>query len=102
YDYTDKQILGAINDFVFGSLPALVNVPDSHVTGFEVSVAWEPIDGLTISPSISYAESEIDGEFRNFDPFFHPTLNNTTKDFVGEPFQNAPKTPSDLPSPYNA
>ena len=37
YDYTDKQILGAINDFVFGSLPALVNVPESHVIGWEAS-----------------------------------------------------------------
>jgi outer membrane receptor protein involved in Fe transport len=34
YDYTDKQILGAINDAVFGSLPALVNVPESHVIGW--------------------------------------------------------------------
>jgi len=96
YDYTDKQILGAINDFVFGSLPAFVNVPDSHVIGFEVSAAWEPIDGLLISPSISYADSEIDGEFRNFDP----VLNNSTKDFVGEPFPNAPKWQSNIGVQY--
>ncbi len=100
YDYTDKQILGAINDFVFGSLPALVNVPDSHVIGWEASVAWEPIDGLVFSPSISYAKSEIDGHFRNFDPFFNPVSNNSTKAFAGEPFPNAPKWQSNVALQY--
>ena len=99
-DYTDKQILGAINDFVFGSLPALVNVPDSHVIGWEASLAWEPIDGLTISPAISYAKTEIDGDFRNFDPFFNPVFNNSTKDFAGEPFPNAPKWTSNVDVQY--
>jgi TonB dependent receptor len=51
YDYTDKQILCAINDLVFGSLPALVNVPDSHVVGWEASITWKPIDSLVFSPS---------------------------------------------------
>ena len=100
YDYTDKQILGAINDFVFGSLPALVNVPESHVIGFEVSAVWEPIDGLAISPSVSYAESEIDGEFRNFDPFFNTAANGSTKDFSGEPFPNAPEWQSNVTAQY--
>ena len=96
YDYTDKQILGAINDFVFGSLPALVNVPDSHVVGWEACATWEPIDGFVFSPSISYAKSEIDGHFRNFDPFFNPVSNNSTKAFSGEPFPNAPKWQSNV------
>jgi outer membrane receptor protein involved in Fe transport len=101
YDYTDKQILGAINDFVFGSLPALVNVPESHVVGFEASAAWEPIDGLVISPSVSYQKSEIDGEFRNFDPFFNTANNGSTKDFAGEPFPNAPKWQSNVAAEYS-
>ncbi len=100
YDYTDKQILGAINDFVFGSLPALVNVPDSHVIGYEVDAVWEPIDGLRIAPSISYAKSEVDGHFRNFDPFFNTAANGSTKDFSGEPFPNAPKWTSNVDVQY--
>jgi outer membrane receptor protein involved in Fe transport len=91
YDYTDKQILGAIPDPIFGSLPALVNVPKSHVIGFDLSGAWEPIEGLRLSPSVSYAKSQIDGTFRNFDPFFNSTFNGDSKDFAGEPFPNAPK-----------
>jgi iron complex outermembrane recepter protein len=99
YDYTDKQILGAINDFVFGSLPALVNVPESHVVGGEVSLEWYPIDGLRLAPSVSYARSEIDGEFRNFDPFFGPT-NFNDKDFSGQPFPNAPKVQANMDAQY--
>jgi len=90
YDYTDKQILGAVADLIFGSLPALVNVPESHVIGFELSGVWQPFEGLRLSPSVSYAKSEIDGTFRNFDPFYNTAANGSTKDFAGEPFPNAP------------
>jgi len=90
YDYTDKQILGAVADIVFGSLPALVNVPDSEVYGFETTLEWYPTDGLRIAPSFTYSKSKITGEFRNFDPFFSP-VNADTKDFSGQPFPNAPK-----------
>lgn len=60
YDYTDKQLLGAIQDPIFGPLPALVNIPDSHVQGFEVNAIWMPIEGLRIAPVISFSESRID------------------------------------------
>jgi outer membrane receptor protein involved in Fe transport len=99
YDYTDKQILGAINDPIFGSLPTLVNVPDSHVIGGELSLEWYPTEGLRIAPSISYADSEVDGIFRNYDPFFGPT-NSDTKDFVGLPFPNVPKWTGNLDVQY--
>jgi iron complex outermembrane receptor protein len=62
YDYGDKQILGAVKDLLFGSLPALVNVPQSHVIGFELSGSYAPdwLKGLTITPAISYQYSRID------------------------------------------
>ncbi|HEX7037516.1 MAG TPA: TonB-dependent receptor [Pseudomonadales bacterium] len=91
YDYTDKQVLGAINDPIFGSLPALVNVPESEVIGAEVAIEWYPIDGLRIAPSVSYADSEVTGEFRNFDPYFLLGINEGDKDFSGQSFPNAPK-----------
>jgi len=100
YDYTDKQVLGAIDDPIFGSLPALVNVPKSHVIGFELSGAWEPIEGLRITPSVTYAKSEVDGFFRNFDAFFNGTFNASTKDFSGEPFPNAPEWLFNLDTQY--
>jgi iron complex outermembrane receptor protein len=63
YDYNDKQILGAVADPVFGALAELVNVPHSHVVGFELSAIAQPnfLPGLTITPSISYQNSRIDG-----------------------------------------
>lgn len=99
YDYTDKQILGAIADIVFGSLPALVNVPDSEVYGIEMTLDWYPVEGLRIAPSFTYSKSEIKGEFRNFDPFWS-TSNPDTKDFSGQPFPNAPKWHANLDAQY--
>ena len=100
YDYTDKQILGAVPDFVFGSLPALVNVPDSNIKGAEISLEWYPIDGLRIAPALTYVDSEITGTFRNFDPFFGPT-NPDTKDFSGQPFPNSPEWLGNLDLQYS-
>ena len=85
YDYKDKQILGALNDPIFGALPALVNVPKSHVQGFELNGVWEPIDGLAIRPAVSYSDSKIEGSYRNFDAFAQ------LAEFGGQPFPNAPK-----------
>lgn len=94
YDYKDKQILGAINDPIFGALPALVNVPNSHVQGFELSGVWEPVRGLTITPSISYSDSNIDGKFVGFDAFAQ------LANYGGEPFPNAPKVQADIDAQY--
>jgi outer membrane receptor protein involved in Fe transport len=100
YDYTDKQVLGAINDPIFGSLPALVNVPESEVIGAEFAMEWFPIEGLRIAPSVSYADSEVKGEFRNFDPFFSGTFNPGDKDFSGQSFPNAPKWTGNMDAQY--
>ena len=100
YDYEDKQVLGAVADIIFGSLPALVNVPKSHVVGFELSAAWQPVEGLRIAPSVSYAKSEIDGTFRSFDPFYNTAANGSTKDFSGEPFPNAPAWQANVDAQY--
>ena len=62
YDYKDKQILGAETDPIFGPLAELVNVPNSHVIGFELSGAYAPeaLKGLTLTPSLSYQNTHID------------------------------------------
>ena len=67
YDYTDKQILGAVADVVYGALPALVNVPKSHVIGFEFSGTYAPewMRGLVVSPAVSYQFSKIDRSSQN-------------------------------------
>lgn len=100
YDYTDKQILAAVPDIIFGSLPALVNVPDSEVIGAEISLEWYPIDGLRIAPSVSYSKSETKGTFDSFDPFFNPTNNAPKKDFSGQAFPNAPELQANIDLQY--
>ncbi|MBN9559062.1 MAG: TonB-dependent receptor [Alphaproteobacteria bacterium] len=108
YDYKDKQILGAIVDPIFGPLPQLVNVPKSHVIGFELSGIWAPIEGLTITPSVSYVHSRVDGcdgedlpgpgchngHYFNFDPF------SQNVDLTGEPFPAAPPWQSSVDVQY--
>ena len=67
YDYTNKQLLGGFSDPLFGSLAALVNVPKSHVIGFELSGAYAPqwLEGLTLTPAVSYQYSAVDKSSKN-------------------------------------
>jgi outer membrane receptor protein involved in Fe transport len=60
YDYTDKQIMGVFIDPTVGPLGRLVNIPESHAQGFEVSAVLRPFDGLRINPIVSYTDTEID------------------------------------------
>jgi outer membrane receptor protein involved in Fe transport len=122
YDYTNKQILGAISDVLFGALPSLVNVPKSHVVGFELSGIYAPdwLPGFTLSPAVSFQYSEIDtskknvcapppaqsdptlpglitcqaGHYYNFDAF------NQYADFTGEHFPSAPKWQGTVDAEY--
>jgi iron complex outermembrane recepter protein len=117
YDYTNKQILGDVFDPVFGPLTQLINIPQSHVVGFEVSGAWNPtqIPGLTISPSLSYQSSRVDsssknsciaaaggpgfkcvpGHFYNYDAF------GEYADFTGEKFPDAPEWQATIDAEYD-
>ena len=60
-----------------------------------------PVDGLTITPSISYADTEVDGTFRNFDAFFSGATNSGTKNFSGQDFPQAPELQANLNVAYN-
>ena len=84
YDYANKQIRG-LTTTIFGNAETLLNVPKSHVIGFELSGTLRPIDGLTISPSITLVKSQIDGNFTNFDGLGLPNR------LTGESFPNTPK-----------
>jgi len=59
YDYKNKQMRGKLNDAVFGVLDALVNVPESEIQGAELSMAYLPIENLTLSMAATYVDSEI-------------------------------------------
>jgi len=99
YKYDDKQIRGRKLDAVFTSLNALVSVPKSHITGFELSANWRPIPGLTISPAVTLVDSKIDsssaGNFINYN------LLGQLGDFTGEPLPYTPKWSGNIDSEYN-
>jgi outer membrane receptor protein involved in Fe transport len=123
YDYTNKQILGAVSDPLFGALPSLVNVPKSHVVGFELSGAYNPewLKGLTVTPSVSYQYTQVDtsssnkcapptaqtvpgvpgfvkcipGHFYNFDAF------NEYADFTNENFPDVPRWQVSVDAEYD-
>ena len=84
YDYTDKQVLGQVEDPVFSTLLRLINIPESDVLGAELDALWVPVEGLTLKGGVSYIDSEI-GDFTGFGPFGDPT------DFSGEPFPQTPE-----------
>ncbi|AOR80562.1 TonB-dependent receptor [Novosphingobium resinovorum] len=85
YDYRNKQLLGAVLDPIFGPLNALVNVPKSHIIGFDLAATLIPVDGLTIKPMLAFTKTRIDGNFVNYD--YSGALGN----FTGEPFPFARK-----------
>lgn len=113
YDYTNKQVSGAVADPVFGALSALVNIPKSHVVGFELSGAWNPnvLRGLTITPAVSYQASEIDhctarespncigGDYYNYGAFARP--NGSDYNLNGEPFPDAPDLQMSIDAEYD-
>ena len=113
YDYTNKQVSGAVADPVFGALSALVNIPKSHVVGFELSGAWTPnfLPGLTVTPAVSYQASRIDhcsakdspncinGDYYNYGAFARP--NGSDYDLNGEPFPDAPDWQASLNAEYD-
>ena len=84
YDYKDKQLLGRIQDPIFGSLPILVNVPESTVMGVELEAESRPLDGLFVRASSIYLDTKVDrGE----------TLDGQGNhvDLEGRPFNFAPE-----------
>lgn len=94
YDYTDKQLLGAVLDPIFGPLNGLVNVPKSHIYGVEMSGRLEPVDGLVISPMFSYVKTKIDG------PYFNYNYSGGLIDFGGLPFPFVPALQGNLDTQY--
>jgi iron complex outermembrane recepter protein len=67
YDYADKQILGSART-PFGNGPALVSVPKSRVTGFELNVSVRPIGGLSLTAGLTHIDTKVTSSFSTRDP----------------------------------
>ena len=86
YNYEDKQILGTTVFPVFGPLPILVNIPESHIQGIEFDIAVRPVAGLELTAGATFVDSEIDRDPADArGPFGTPTT------YVGEQFPSTPE-----------
>ena len=86
-NYTNKQLVGYISDSFFGSLPGLVSIPKSRVTGAEASLAARPVDGLKLSAGVTYLHTEVLSDFGTLGPL----ATSGSSDVKGEPFPSTPK-----------
>ncbi len=84
YDYKDKQLRTNFADPIFGALPILRNAPESRVFGAEVDLKWNPFNGLFLSLSASYLDTEVI-EFVSGDS------DGNEYDFAGKPFNYSPE-----------
>ncbi|WP_374406253.1 TonB-dependent receptor [Pelagerythrobacter sp.] len=84
YDYLNKQLIGTRVVPVFGTLTALVSIPESTVQGAEFDLTIEPIQGLNLRAAATYVDSEVKGDFIS-NTAFGPLAN-----FNGASFPNTP------------
>lgn len=59
YEYEDKQLRAKFIDPIFGALDLLENVPESEIKGAELDIIASPLDGLTLSASVTYLDTEV-------------------------------------------
>nr|WP_273475633.1 TonB-dependent receptor [Spongiibacter nanhainus] len=83
YQYKDKQLKTNFRDPIFGALPILRNAPESEVTGAELDIKATPLEGLFVSFSASYLDTEVI-EFVSGDS------DGNEFDFAGKPFNYSP------------
>jgi iron complex outermembrane receptor protein len=59
YDYTDKQLSVYFPDPIYTALARLQNVPDAEATGAEADITWYITDGLTLTGSATWLDTQI-------------------------------------------
>lgn len=94
YSYDNKQIRSISVDPITGSSEALINIPRSRVTGFELSAAVHPITGLSVTSSITLVDSKVLGSFTGVTP------SSVVIDVRGQAFPYTPKWSGDTDVEY--
>ena len=96
YDYDDKQVRARTSVPLFGQLERLINVPESRVTGAELSLLWRPLLGLDVQAGYTWTDSEVlrarAGVFGS---------NGLPIDFTGDAFPLTPKRQGMLDVAYS-
>lgn len=58
-DYRNKQLFGAIEDPVFGTLARVLNMPRSEIAGLEASIIARPARKLTLETNLAWLHSRV-------------------------------------------
>jgi len=58
YDYEDKQEQDAAVTLV-GNISGLTNVDESEISGAELEITWQPVEGLTLAGNAAWLDSEV-------------------------------------------
>lgn len=85
YDYKDKQLVGIVPNAAIGPTLALVSIPKSRISGFELDTTLRPSSRLTIGAAATYINSKVISSFNLPDP-----LGNTV-DVRGEMLPTTPE-----------
>ncbi|MGE3744532.1 MAG: TonB-dependent receptor [Sphingomonadaceae bacterium] len=97
YDYRDKQERGRQIDPIFGALETLINVPKSRVIGVEADITARPVNGVTITGSVTHLDTKIQKT-----PAAPRNINviGQVDDFTGAPLPYASKWSATLDFDY--
>ena len=92
YDYSGMQQRVGRTDPLFGSVVLLTNLDQVDVTGLELELVWAPIEGLEISASASFLDSQIND---------NSVVSAVTVESVdGNTLPNAPESAASLMARY--
>lgn len=94
YDYKNKQLRGRVLDSFFGLLETLVSIPKSRVWGAEMELTARPMDGLTLSGSVTYLDTKVTN-FTGID------IDRNVVNFRGASFPYSPKWQSAADAEYS-
>jgi outer membrane receptor protein involved in Fe transport len=97
YDYKNKQLTGFSDGGVFGTINAVVSIPESRVIGGELQLSLKVMPGVTLDHSSSYLSTKVNGDFLALDAAGN-TEQRRGEAFPGTPkFQMANRVNVDLP-----
>ena len=82
--YDNKQLRSKVIDPVFGIVDQIINIPKSHIDGFEINANAVPIPGLSLGAALTYIDSEIDR-------YTGVNAGGVAADFAGTPVPFTPK-----------
>lgn len=87
YDYKNRQSSVAFFTSPFSFAVGLANLPKARIKGFEADLTVRPVEGISLSGTLSHIDSEVRENFADFAGF--PLLGGPLP--IGAPLSQAPR-----------